>query len=574
MKTVKAAFAPEWRLRIIKDGPQGDSAAREIAIDFSAGKADLASLLGDGYKPGMKGILTGTLVSGSDGAVILGAGADWWWRARVNGKEVYSRGEEFPDGNAKGTFLMTDWVFPAEVKKGDNTVEFEIKGGTFWSVAAGILDVKDGIDIDFGVDAEMPQSGGLRLMGNTAKDPVSYSVGETMRFRLELEDEHCASEGLGLYVLWNSYGDDGVLRSGIEPISVSDPAEVCVSLGREGFVHFTATLCDRSCRAVKGENTTFDGGAGADIGRIAPSAERPEDFDRFWDGVRKMLDGERYTVKEEQYNGTAFPDGTMIPDWITVSKLCISVSPFSKPVTALLAVPKKPGKYPARVVYDGYSKMPQLSHRLMSPSMLTLHVNAHGYELFREQKYYDAFFGEIEKDGVPYAFSAPENDDPEKCYFYGMAQRVMRSLDYIKTHPMWNGRDLIVRGCSQGGLQAVWGASLDKDVTRAEVSVNWCSNIAGYALGARLPGWHPSYRRGLDYYDTVFHASRIGGKCFFDLQRIGLGDYTCPPSGVTAMYNEVRAPKRVAYYQGSTHMGIPERCAISRLVSPGMLPQN
>jgi cephalosporin-C deacetylase-like acetyl esterase len=37
------------------------------------------------------------------------------------------------------------------------------------------------------------------------------------------------------------------------------------------------------------------------------------------------------------------------------------------------------------------------------------------------------------------------------------------------------------------------------------------------------------------------------------IPRAGLGDYTCPPSGVTVFYNNVKAPKKITYVQGSTH---------------------
>ena len=148
-----------------------------------------------------------------------------------------------------------------------------------------------------------------------------------------------------------------------------------------------------------------------------------------------------------------------------------------------------------------------------------------------------------------------------------MALRVMRAFDYIKTLPEWNGRDLIATGGSQGGLQAIWAASLVSGVTRCETSIVWCSNIAGAMLDNRLPGWHPQYVRGLDYYDTVFHAARIPTTCFVDFERIGLGDYTCPPSGVTVVYNAVRGPKRAAYYQNSTHPYVPPEPSIFRRFS-------
>ena len=144
---------------------------------------------------------------------------------------------------------------------------------------------------------------------------------------------------------------------------------------------------------------------------------------------------------------------------------------------------------------------------MMTEGVVTLHINAHGYELFQDQAYYDAFFTPIERR-FGYALDPEENRDPETAYFRGMALRVMRAFDFAKTLPGWNGRDLIATGGSQGGLQAIWAASLVPGLTRCETAITWCSNMAGAALDKRLPGWHPEYVRGLDYFDTVFHADR------------------------------------------------------------------
>lgn len=50
-----------------------------------------------------------------------------------------------------------------------------------------------------------------------------------------------------------------------------------------------------------------------------------------------------------------------------------------------------------------------------------------------------------------------ENEDPETTYFNGMMLRLIRSLEYAKSLPEWDGKNLTVQGHSQGGMQA--GAS-------------------------------------------------------------------------------------------------------------------
>ena len=55
----------------------------------------------------------------------------------------------------------------------------------------------------------------------------------------------------------------------------------------------------------------------------------------------------------------------------------------------------------------------------------------------------------------------------------------------------------------------------------------------------------------LGYYDPVNQAKRI--KCETTITA-GLGDYTCPPSGITVLYNNIGAKKSIVYSQGTTHM--------------------
>jgi cephalosporin-C deacetylase-like acetyl esterase len=83
----------------------------------------------------------------------------------------------------------------------------------------------------------------------------------------------------------------------------------------------------------------------------------------------------------------------------------------------------------------------------------------------------------------------------------------------------------------------------------------WGCNYAGKAVDRRLGGFQPDYVEALNYYDAVNHAKRI--TCQTIIVWAGLGDYTCPPSGVAVLYNNLAAPKRIHWYQGSTHGYIP-----------------
>ena len=200
---------------------------------------------------------------------------------------------------------------------------------------------------------------------------------------------------------------------------------------------------------------------------------------------------------------------------------------------------------------------------------IALEINAHGYDLDRDQAYYKEFMAGIHPPGWGYAFSPEENAKPETAYFRWMAMRVMRALEYVKSRPEWNGTELIVEGGSQGGLQSSWAAGLDHDVSLARPSIVWGCDF--YMVSGPLKrlkgGWHIPYAAGLDYFDAINHIKRA--KCPVEITRSGLGDYTCPPSGQAAYYNAIRSPKSILWVQGSQHGLVPPEPNQTYTVSSG-----
>jgi cephalosporin-C deacetylase-like acetyl esterase len=214
--------------------------------------------------------------------------------------------------------------------------------------------------------------------------------------------------------------------------------------------------------------------------------------------------------------------------------------------------------------FFGYGVEKQYPHS-GSDDEIVFAVNAHGYELDRDESYYkNEFRHGIGSGGKSYGLDPRQNRDAEESYFNGMALRVMRAIEFVKSLEPWNGRELVVNGRSQGGLQAVWGAAQDHDVTLCETSITWCTNMAGASKDGRLPGWHPEWVEALGYYDTINHARYI--QCPVKMARAGLGDYTCPPSGLAALYMTFAVPKEITWVQGSTHSYVPpnpEKCTVN-----------
>lgn len=131
-----------------------------------------------------------------------------------------------------------------------------------------------------------------------------------------------------------------------------------------------------------------------------------------------------------------------------------------------------------------------------------------------------------------------------------MYLRVMRALDFIKSRPEWNRKELVVRGGSLGGIQSIAAAALDPDVTLAIVSVPSGCEYNGYKQGrdaaalyrgkesvARIEA-DPRRAVTLAYHDGVNFAPRI--KCDTYVCT-GFADELCTPSSVFAFYNALPA---------------------------------
>ena len=381
-----------------------------------------------------------------------------------------------------------------------------------------------------------------------------FACGEEMAFSLRVDFGGQPIPERPYTIRWTRTGDDGKRVTGAETVASGEPTVLRTRLEEPGFVRIQAHLVDSKGRQIKKKDKqgrlksiSFDGGAGAEPEKLQSAAEEPPDFDAFWAKQKARLAA--VPVKYEMKRASQ-PEANV--EIYAVSVDCAG----PRPVTGYLTIPAgaKDKSLPAYASYHGYGTGIQRAPSSGSSGRLHFNVNAHGYELGREDTYYADFFAKIKSNGKGYAFDPEQNADPEAAYFNGMALRVMRSLQFLKSLPQWNGKELVVSGGSQGRLQTIWAAGLEPDASAATPSITWCCDFAGPSKG-RLGGWRPSYVRALNYYDSVFHAKRI--TCPSVISRAGLGDYVCPPSGLAVLYNNITAPKKITWYQGSTHGFVP-----------------
>jgi len=386
-------------------------------------------------------------------------------------------------------------------------------------------------------------AGEWRLAGETDQEPTTYKVGDKITFTLQaLEDEQAVA---GRKLSWTRKGDDGKVEEGS---GVTDEKGLVITTATDqpGFVLLIAKLLDDEGQPVKNSRdreVIFTGGAAAEVAKLASGAE-PADFDEFWQKSKARLAEVPLKFKLEAVESDK--EGIELFD---VEVDCAG----DKPVRGYLARPLNaaPKSLPAVVSLHGYgirSAGKPLDHA--TQGRIALDINAHGIANGQPAEFYSNLAAD-ELRG--YGFK--NNEDPNDSYFLGMMWRLMRALEFIKAQPEWDGRNLIVSGGSQGGLQAIAAAALDSDVSFCAASKPWMCDLAGIEQG-RLRGWRPDLVPGLLYFDCANFAKRIKCSVLFDA---GMGDTTCPPSGVAVTFNNLDCPKEIIFVQGADHMSYPPK---------------
>ena len=391
----------------------------------------------------------------------------------------------------------------------------------------------------------------------TDKDPLDYKVGEVMTFTLTVQEASALPPGTK--VRWTRTGDDGNKQDG--EADANSPIIVKTSLDRPGFVRVYAEAYGADGKPIKvandkGQKTNvfFDGGAAAEPKRLQQARPKPADFEAFWE--RRKVELAAVPMKSTLEEIPSPAPGVKL---YKVSITCAG----PRPATGYLSIPEAQGKYPAIVGFHGYNaswgKNATNPPKKLPVDALNLLLSAHGFELGRDAAYYRDFRKSASSNGYGHAFDPAQNAKPETCYFGGMAWRVMRGIEYVKSRPEWNGKDLTLTGGSQGSLQAMWGAALVPGVTKVKIFIPWLCDVGGTEAGRNHGDWYPKWAPGLDYYDQVNIARLVPKVCRVDISRAGLGDYIAPPCGVAMMYNNLACPKSIIWVQGSQHSYVPPK---------------
>ena len=334
-----------------------------------------------------------------------------------------------------------------------------------------------------------------------------------------------------------SSGSAKIEITGDEPemiyVAVEPDSKLATDAAAQAPPAGTAADAGRSTKSpYLGGNTGRNNGLYAVGAAVAPqklglSTPRPADFDAFWDG--KLA-----AQAEVPINAELTPVETAVPG---VELNMFVLDALGSKAHGYLAKPAREGKFPAliQLQYAGvYALNARGAAQRAAEGWLVLNVDSH------DKLPSDA------SGNIPRPYQAVGNTDREKSYFLNMYLRDSRVLDYLLTHPDWDGKTIVLTGGSMGGQQSLVLAGLRPEkITAVLVCVPAGADANGDLHGrkAGYPNWpfgNPDVMKTALYFDTVNFASRIKAPV---MAGMGFIDTISPPAGVWTALNQITSPK-------------------------------
>ena len=398
--------------------------------------------------------------------------------------------------------------------------------------------------------------GAVRLDRRNGK----YKVGDTVTCRVQLTKDGEALNGVKARVTVKFEGKvietkDFTTTGGMVPFTYS--AE------KPGWVYFGFEVLGKKGKPLSGKEIfrhpakktiVTEIGAVIEPETFVAGAERPADFEAFWAARRAELDKvplkpvvkplkiEMAEIRERKIRGISKKDLNKIKVYEVVIPAV-----GEHPVQGYLAIPVGAKPKSCRVYIDWASW--SASDADMGAALKHAKAGSigfaptwHGRKIHMGAKWYNY---NTTITGIEGGMVGIEDRDTW-CFGF-MYYRLMRALDYVKTLPEWDGKNLISVGGSLGGAQSTAAAALDKDVSFAVIKNPCFCEFDGAASGRtgsipRGPGREgaklPAALKAQSYYDCVNFAPMIKCPVFIST---GGTDELCPPSNVFSVFNALPA---------------------------------
>ena len=396
-----------------------------------------------------------------------------------------------------------------------------------------------------------------------------YKKGETAKFFITVKDK--AGNALaGKKVKYTVAHEKGSKTSYM--VSTEKAFEVAVPQNIAGSCSVTGAVVDEKNVPVKNSRkAVIQAGSGAafSLEEISQGYPEEKDFDAFWKAKKAELAKVPMKVECKKVDLKTWDKGRLKKYDGKILAWDVKITCVGKlPVTGYFAMPVNAvkGTLPAVVVYHPYGVRSAAVPVQYAERAIAFDVNANGLENGRET----SFYRNLANGALKHYFYFG-NTDRETIYFKDMYLRAIRALEYMKSRPEWNKKDLVVTGYSQGGAQALAAAGLDQDVTLCIATCPALCDLGGVWAGRRS-GWIvPRHRlekgkngkcvtkdgdliiKATSYIDNANFAKRIKAEVHFSS---GDWDTVCPMASVYAAYKNVPGKKTFTILKNMGHWGV------------------
>jgi len=386
----------------------------------------------------------------------------------------------------------------------------------------------------------------------------TYQLGESVRFKVTITADNEPIDGVTIGYKAGPEMMPVAMKTAAVPLEglVIDGG----TMAQPGFLRCTVTT------EVAGR--TYRGAATAAFApdKIVPTQVEPADFDAFWQAGKTEL--AKIPIEARV---TLLPDActadvnvyhvsfrTVSPEWMQVPGR----------IYGILCEPKKPGHYPAVLKVPGAGVRPYFGDKeLAARGVITLEIGVHGIPVNLPLEVYDQLYA-----GGLNGYWLFNLDDKEAYYYRRIYLSCVRANDFLASREMWDGKNLLVMGASQGGQLSIVTAALDSRVTGlaathpafCDVSAELRGRAGGWPhpfqpdpnTGKPSPQATPAKIATASYYDTVNFARRVKVPGYYTW---GYNDDVCPPTSTYAAYNVITATKELGLTLELAHSYTPEQ---------------
>ena len=219
----------------------------------------------------------------------------------------------------------------------------------------------------------------------------------------------------------------------------------------------------------------------------------------------------------------------------------------NRPASGVITIPKNAADNSLSVysTYQGYGNG-TASKGWENKTQMFLALNSHGFKNFQDTSYYDniqkasPYTSSDGKYGTKsFHFDEATLTDPTQSYYYGMLKRDYCALQFVKLLPEYNktaGRNITTEGGSMGGWQSVVMAVLEDNTEKCNPAICWMATVGGKENG-KIPSTFMVDGSTAHMYFGTTYAAKLLNKDIVLTMNGGLGDYTAPPAGLIAVYN-------------------------------------